>query len=357
MLLFRNAKPSGIVKLFEIPRLSGIVKPSAFVKLFALVCLLALLSSAAEAEDFMFFADDHYKAIGGPEIEASAVNPVSLSGNTVLRILLVNNGRVDELVPINSNGSKEDMAAEREEEMKCADALNIQATLEGSGPVNATSGPESIESLPSGSQAELSFNLTLGSDASGWYELPIHLGYEHQVDVSVNGGDVSPLYQPDNSTVLVRVFVQEEEGALRISGTRSDLTPGESGAIMAVIENDGTEILKNCTARLICVPPFHIGKEGCDLGDLAPGSPVIASFPASVDGNASQEDYQLGCEVSFDDEKVLLSVPVALSNPAWPFGLSSWQMAMMVSLIIVALAVTILFVRRPRLSRRKRRLG
>jgi hypothetical protein len=356
MLLFRIAKLYRIVKLLEILRLLGIVKPRDIVKLVVLVCLLALVS-AAQAEDLMFFADDHYKALGGPKIEASAVNPLSLSGKPVLRILLANDGRVEELVPINSNGSKEDIAAEREEEMKCADALNLKADLEGSGPVNVTSGPKSIEFLPSGSQAELSFNLTLGNEANGWYELPLLLGYEHQVDVSVNGGDVSPLYQPDNSTVIVRVFVQGEDGSLRVSGTRSDLTPGGSGMIMAVIENDGTEILKNCTARLICVPPFHSEKEGCALGDLVPGSPTIASFSASVDGNASQEDYQLGCELSSDDEKVLLSVPVALSKPVWPFGLSSWQTAMMVSLILMALAATILLIRRPRLSRKKRRLG
>ena len=357
MRLFRIAKLYMIVKLFGILKLLGVAKPSEILNVFGLICLLALLSSASLAEDFMFFADDHYKAIGGPKIEASAVNPVYLSGNPVLGVLLANDGRVDELVPINSNGSKEDMAAEREEEMKCTDALNLQAKLEGSGPVNVTSGPESIEFLPSGGLAELSFNLTLGNNANGWYELPLHLGYEHQVDVSVNGGDVSPLYQPDNSTIIVRVFVQGEEGALRISGTRSDLTPGGSGTIMAVIENCGTEILKNCTATLICVPPFHSEKDSYASGNLFPGSSMIASFPANVDGNASQEDYQLGCEVSFDDGKVLLSVPVALSKPVWPFGLSSWQMAMALSLILLASAATILFIRRPRLSRRKRRLG
>lgn len=301
----------------------------------------------------MFFADDHYKALGGPEIETSAVNTVSLSGDPALRVLLANDGRVEELVPISNNGSEEEIAREMREEMKCTDALNIQATLEGSGPVKVISEPQSVEFLPSGGRAELSFNLTLGNDANGWYELPLLLSYEHQVDVSVNGGDVSPLYQPDNSTSFVRVFVQGEGGSIRVSGTRSDLIPGGSGTIMAVIENDGTEILKNCTARLICVPPFHSEKEGCALGDIVPGSPVIASFPASVDGNASQEDYQLACEISFDEGEALLSVPVALSKPVWPF---SWQTAMMASLILLASAATIVFIRRPRSSRRRRRL-
>ncbi|OPY53736.1 MAG: hypothetical protein A4E48_00569 [Methanosaeta sp. PtaU1.Bin060] len=344
------------MRLFWIAKRARMVKPRSIVKFFSLVTLLSLLFSASVAEDLIFFADDHYKALGGPKIEASAVNCVSPS-DPVLRILLANDGLLDELVPISSNGSKEDVSGEMREEMRCTDALNIQATLEGCGPVNVTSGPRSIESLPSGDRAELSFNITLGNGANGWYDLPLILSYEHQVDVSVNGGDVSPLYQPENSTALVRVFVQGEDGSLRVSGTRSDLRPGGSGMIMAVIENAGTEILKNCTARLICVPPFHGDADGCALGEIAPGSPAIASFPARVDENASQESYQLGCEVGFDGGKAILSVPVALSKSVWPLGLSSWQAATAASLVLVASAATILFIRRPRSSRRRRRLG
>lgn len=353
-----------LVNLSRIMRFFGFVNLSGFVRLLGVISLLALLSSSSLAEDLMFFADDHYKAIGGPKIDASAMNLVSLPGDGVLRVLLANDGRVEELVPINGSGSREDLAAEMREEMKCADALNLKAELGGSGPVKVTSGPQAIESLPSGGQAELSFNVALGNDASGWYELPLLLSYEHQVDTSVSAGEVSPLYQPDNGTSLVRVFVQGREGPLRVSGTRSDLAPGGGGIVLAVIENDGTEILKNCTARLVVVPPFHAEVADCALGDLVPGSPALASFPVGVNGNASLGDYQLGCEVSFDQGRALLSIPVSLAGSGWPFwlvpwGRISWQPTMTISIMILIIismtaAAVAIFFRRQRPPRRRR---
>ena len=38
----------------------------------------------------------------------------------------------------------------------------------------------------------LQFNITAQKNASGWYELPLSIDYERQVDVSVSGGEVSP---------------------------------------------------------------------------------------------------------------------------------------------------------------------
>ncbi len=362
----RLSRIFGIVNLFRFMTFFKIYELSRVVRLFGLISLLALLSTASLAEDLMFFADDHYKAIGAPKIEASAVNSVTVPGDAVLRVLLANNGQVEELVPINSSGSREDLAAEMKEEMKCADALNLQAELEGSGPVKVTSGPQAIEFLPSGGQAELLFNITLGNDANGWYELPLLLSYEHQVDASVSAGEVSPLYQPENSTPLVMVFVQGREGPLRVSCTRSDLAAGGSGTVLAVIENDGSKTLKNCTARLVAVPPFHAEGTHYPLGDLALGSPAMASFPVSVDGNASLEDYQLGCEVSFEGGRALLSIPVSLVGSGWPFwrnpwGLIPWHPTMMMSIIILIVSIILMtaatvtiFFKRQRPSRRRR---
>ncbi len=367
MRLFGIVRPSRIFGTLDLFRIMMFLKSGLLfgtVKLFGLICLLALLTCSSLAEDLMFFADDHYKAIGGPKIESSAVNYVSAPGDAVLRVLLADDGRVEELLPINGSGSREDLAAEMREEMKCGDALNLQAELEGSGPVKVTSGPQAIESLPAGSQAALSFSITLGNDANGWYELPLLLSYEHQVDASVSAGDVSPLYQPENSTSLVRVFVQGREGALRVSGTRSDLSPGGSGTVMAVIENDGTETLKNCTARLVAVPPFHADGAGCALGDLVSGSLAMASFPVSIDGNASLEEYQLGCEVGFEGGQALLTIPVALAGSGWPFsqfsrlqapwGQVPWQATMMILIIILMTAALVaIFFRRQRPPRRR----
>ena len=65
----------------------------------------------------MFFADDHYKAAGEPQLKASAVNPVLGPGaNSTLRITLVNVGLVQELIP-NKAGDAAEISAEAREEL------------------------------------------------------------------------------------------------------------------------------------------------------------------------------------------------------------------------------------------------
>ena len=103
------------------------------MRLIGIFCLLAMLCSDASAEDLIFFADDHYKALGAPVINASVVNPALEEGDSVLRIALANDGRLEELMPINASGSEADLQREMEEEQKCADALNLRATLSGDG--------------------------------------------------------------------------------------------------------------------------------------------------------------------------------------------------------------------------------
>src|SRR5512143_923888 len=101
--------------------------------LYCFCCILAMLSlGCAGGDELIFFADDHYKALGGPELQASAINPVIEPGqSSVLSIALANNCRIEELIPISGNGSQADISQEMEEEQRSADALNITARLLG----------------------------------------------------------------------------------------------------------------------------------------------------------------------------------------------------------------------------------
>src|SRR5512137_2558950 len=173
------------------------------MKLLAIGCILLLAS--AQAEDMMFFADDHYKSMGRPVLAASAANPALLPGEGTLRINLANLGELEELMPINLSGPSQDILLEMKEEMNGSHALNINATLIGSGQILVASGPQKVDLLPAGEKALLEYNVSVMNNASGWTRLVLDISYQRQADVSVKTGEVYPLYEAirDNITVDV----------------------------------------------------------------------------------------------------------------------------------------------------------
>jgi hypothetical protein len=302
------------------------------------------------AEELLFFTDDHYKALGSPRLDASVINPVLLPGESVLRIALANNGRVEELMPITANGSAEDRELEMEEEMHIADALNVTAALYGSGPVQVISRPQNIADLPAGSRKEMRVNLSLQDGSSGWQDLLLLLDYEHQVDVSVSDGVVLPLYQPDNDSKSLRIFIAGSGGVLKVLGSDFSLAPGGSGALNAAIKNVGQEPLRNCSALLMASPPFHVSGVQSPLGDLPPGGLGVASFFINVDGNAALQEYQLVCQVGHDGGREILSLPVTLAGSS----LNVWRMPLIVAIILIAAMAAYQVVRSRRHIRGRR---
>lgn len=279
-----------------------------------LLCVLATLVATVCAEDLMFFADDHYKAAGEPLLKASAVNPVLEPGtSSTLRITLENVGLLQELIP-NIAGDAAEISAEAREELHSVDAVNITAKLSGNGPVIVTSGPYSLGSLPTGSVAQLDFNVTTGKEADGWYSLLLETEYEHQMDVKASNGSSSSLYRPSNSSQKISILVQGPDRSLKVEGVVSDLYPGANGTILAVIKNNGLDIARNCTARLMAVPPFRSSSERYDMGDLPPGQVSVARLDATVDGNAAVREYRLACEIVHDNQTDMVSVPVLLKK-------------------------------------------
>jgi uncharacterized membrane protein len=161
---------------------------------------------------------------------------------------------------------------------------------------------------------------------------------------------VLPLYQSDNDSKSLRIFIAGSEGALKVLGTDSNLAPGGSGALMAAIKNVGQKPLKNCSALLMASPPFHISGGQYPLGDLPPGGFGAASFFISVDGNATLQEYQLVCQVGHDDGREILSLPVTLTGSP-P---NTWQIPLIVAIIIIASMAAYQVMRSRRHLRRRR---
>ncbi len=324
------------------------MRPSIFVG-----CILVLLlhcQSYAGTEELIFFADDHYKVLGGPELQASAINPVIEPGkSSALMISLANNGVVEELIPINGNGSEADIALEIEEEQRSVDAQNITASLLGDDDISVTSGPCHIDSIPAGSVAQMEFNLSAAETTSGWHDLLLTVDYEHQMDTSVNEGVASPLYLPDNLTQVLRVRAQESEGSIRILGVKSDISPGRRGTIWAVVKSSGKDVLRNCTLKLLAASPFHPAETNCNLGDIMPGATAVAEFKVDVDGDAGLQEYRLACEVLHEDGKAVLAFPVTLKAASGP-----GYLPMIAILVIIASAAAFILIRNRKMLRRRR---
>lgn len=321
------------------------MRPSIFLGLV----LMLLCQSYAGAEELIFFADDHYKVLGGPDLHASAINPVIEPGqNCVLRIALANDGRTEELIPISGNGSKEDIATERDEELHSVDAQNINMSLLGDEHITVISGPYHIDSLPSGSVAQAEFNISADEAAAGgWHDLQMHIDYEHQADVSIFDGVASPLYLPGNASEILSVMVQEYDGPLRVLGVSSEMSPGSAGIITAAVKNSGNSLLRNCTLRLMAVPPFHPSEEGYDLGDIGPGAVAVARFPVTVDGDAGLREYRLACEVLHGDGKAVIAFPLALkmgSGLGFGYGLGQRLGINYILLMLMITSVTAAFL-------------
>ncbi len=323
------------------------------MELFKIICILLIFAGSCHAEDLIFFADDHYKSLGHLEFNASVTNPALVPGEGILRISLANTGRVEELIPISGSGSEEDILQEMKEEMHSSDAVDINAVLAASKPLHVTSGPQSIVALRAGDAGKLQFNITVDKSANGWYELPLHVDYVRQVDVSVSNGEVSPLFQSLNQSLNLRVFVAGNKEPLRLSRIESELFRGRSEALRVVIENDGTDYLQNCSARLLAAPPFRVEGPDVLLGDLAPGAMALAGFRVYVDANASLQDYQLSCLILSGEKSVVLALPLTLTeSDNFPWSLAKPLFA---GLIIVSLGAFLL-LRQKTLYRRKRRM-
>lgn len=308
------------------------------MKILPLISIVLLTLGIGQSEDLLFFANDHYKSLGEPHLVTSVSNPVLQPGECILKIDLANIGELEELMLINASGSEEDLLQEMREEMKSCDAENINAGLRGSGPIAVTSGPQHLDSLPSGDKASLYFGITSEENASGWHELVLDISYERQADVSVKNKEVFPLFEEERQNLTVKVFAPGAGEPLKISGNGMRLHPGASESLKLAVINDGSQTYHNCSAGLLAAPPFYPKGPLVALGDLSPGSVAVADFEVQVDRDAAAANYQLGCEIVCSERNTVIPLAVSVS----PAGiLDSWMVQSLAVLMIITLGAAI----------------
>lgn len=324
------------------------------MKLLHIISIMLLLAGTGLGEDLIFFADDHYKSLGRPELAASVVNPILLPEESTLQISLVNGGELKELIPINDSGSHDDILQEMMAETKSCDALNIVAALGGAPSIRVTDPPQSLNALPAGSAARIHFNITAEKNASGWYALPLSLDYERQVDASAKNGEVFPLYEAERQNITCNVFVSGSDKTLHILAAQSRLCAGASESISMALSNDGLTALRNCSARLLAAPPFYAESPAIFLGDLDPGSLHVMDFLVRTDANASPQDYQLGCEIICQEKSIIVPFQITLYEAGFA-GSFARSASVLAGLVIAGMAAFLIWRRRDRLTGRKKR--
>lgn len=323
------------------------------MRLLSIICILLLIAVPSHSEELIFFSGDHYKSLGAPLLHASLINPALMKESGVLRICLANSGELEELLPINGGGKREDIMQEMLGEMNCSYARNINAHLLSTDAIQTQAQPVHIERLPAGSMTEIQFYVTASKNASGWHDIPLRVEYERQVDVSVKDEKALPLSEAETENLTVSVFVPDEHEALSILKTGLMLYPGGSGSLMAAITNEGSMALHNCSASLIIAPPIHSDSQEVLLGDLPPGSIVVADFSVQVDPEASDQERQIGCEICCQEKRTIVTVPVTISGPMLR---ELWPIAASVLLAAVAITGIHLWKRGHTSVRTKRRL-
>ncbi|WP_348304034.1 hypothetical protein [Methanothrix sp.] len=323
------------------------------MELLKIICILLILFGLGQAEDIIFFADDHYKSLSDILLNASATNPALSPGDNVLRISIANQGRIEELIPISSSDSPDDILQEQREEMKSSVAMEIRAALQSTGPIQVTSGPQHIALLPAGESGELEFNISIDRRANGWYDLPLQVDYVRQVDVSISDGEAFPLRQPSNQSLNLRIYAFGDKDDLRIAGVQSQLHRGGEGSLIIAVENIGEDIFPNCSASLIAAPPFRVKSTDHPLGDLSPGEMASASFLVEVDGDAAWEEYQLG--LGLRSKKMDLVLPFELSLKG-SGRLISHGAILFIALLALLVLLAIILRRQKLLYGRKRRI-
>lgn len=295
-----------------------------------LLVVLILISSVA-SQEFMLFADDCYKAAGSPDIQISAVNPVIDAGKpAILRLIVVNDGRLNALIPTGFSGS-EDPEKEMREEMKAADALNVVVEVSSDGALRPPIQRRSMPLLQAGSHAVLEFPVAVDFNASSCV-LNVNVTYEHQMDAKISKGTPVPLYVPGNASRQIPLEVRRSD-RITVLHTDGVLQAGSNRSLGIVIKNQSPLPLRNCTLRLITSSPIR-SSQPVWVGELMPGEPVLIWVRSDVEKNASIDQYWLSCVVNHDDGVERLTFPVSVSRGRSPI---IWiAAAALLSLIIIA---------------------
>ena len=137
--------------------------------------------------------------------------------------------------------------------------------------------------------------------------------------------DVVVVYQNDEGDFVdSRTVTAGVEVAGKVDFTITSptitMSPGSKGTIQVEYKNTGGSLIRNAEARISAVTPFTSSDSVANLGDLAPGQSVVATYQISVSSDAVTKLYGIDSEIRYrdalDDTYISdpLKVPVDVEN-------------------------------------------
>lgn len=312
-------------------------------RIISVIVLISVIGISS-GEERMRFADDHYEVTGSPNLVAAVVTPIFQPGeDATLKIVIANSGRVESLTSKNpESGHEKEAAKELLDEFRCVDAVNLEVELSAEKPLTIITGPQNIEVLPSGTVVPLEFNILIDDVASGAYELMLNLKYDYQIDANVGDDRVDQLIIPFTQSENIWIMVEGKPVSFRVANIISELSPGKNGTVTFIIMNTGRSIANNCSIRLIAASPFQTVNGPVILGDIGPAEVAAISFDVFVDKDATRQEYQLASELTYQNGRSSLVIPVVVKNKR---NILYW----IIPVILVCIGVAVLFARkRPR---------
>lgn len=231
------------------------------------------------------------QAEGSPEFEVYAPDNTVMPGEeTSIAITLENRGDVE------TGGNA---AGER----AVTEARGVTAELEpGDAPITVNTGTTQLGSIPQGSTATQTVDITVDGDASpGTYEVPIELTYTYTPETD---GDTEADEVTTTETVTTEIVV-DESAQFEIEGATSEVVVGSSGDSTIDITNTGPDDASEAVVTLEA-PDSNLSivsqNNQIYIGDWAAGETEAIDFVTELSDDALPQDYTIHATVEYLDE-------------------------------------------------------
>ena len=174
-------------------------------------------------------------------------------------------------------------------------AGDVEVTVEGTGPVEVTSGPRKLGSMGDGATRELTVGVTVAADAAaGTYRVPLTVSY-------VDDGT-------DSETTTVHATVRVDDRArFDIEGVDAEAPVGQRGTVTLNVTNVGSEAASAAAVTVSSQSPdVAFGSSASTtrfVGAWAPGETKTVTVETTVSEVAENRSYSLEATVSYEDRQ------------------------------------------------------
>jgi hypothetical protein len=242
--------------------------------------------------------------VGSPDVSVtSPTGPVQASERTTLRVVVANDGTV------------EDGTQDRPDyENQVTTARNVRVRIDESrlaSGIDVRTGTVSIGRLPSPESAPLDFDLEVGNVSPGRYRIPIVVEYGHIRAINYDRFE-QPEFSDTTETVRTSVVlvVEDRPQFEVVSEGANRLFAGDTGTLAFTIENTGTRTARRASVQLATGSPgLFFGPPASPqqssslyVDALEPGETRRLTAQIGASSDVSPGDYPITATVAYRNQ-------------------------------------------------------